>query len=76
MRKAEIVIGRTYLAKVSGNLVGVRILGESRFGGWDARNTTTGREVRIRNAGRLRSEIITKVERAMDYKTLAAGRDE
>lgn len=74
MRKAEVKIGGMYLAKVSGHLVGVRITGESRFGGWDARNTTTGREVRIRNAGRLRSEIVPKVKvPEVDYKSLAAG---
>lgn len=74
MRKAEIKIGGFYSAKVSGNLVGVRITGESRFGGWDAINTSTGREVRIRNAGRLRSELVPKVKaQETDYKSLAAG---
>jgi hypothetical protein len=54
MRKNEILIGATYLAKVSGKIVPVRILGEAHYGGWTALNTTTGREVRIKTAARLR----------------------
>jgi len=54
MKKRDIKIGETYLAKVSGKLVPVRITSESPYGGWNAINTTTGREVRIRSAARLR----------------------
>lgn len=53
MRKAQVQIGGTYRAKVSGRKVMVRILRESIYGGWDARNLSTGRDVRIRTAGRL-----------------------
>jgi hypothetical protein len=59
MKKRDIEIGKTYLAKVSGNLVPVRITSESAYGGWNAVNSTTGREVRIRGAGRLRRPVDT-----------------
>lgn len=53
MRKQDVTIGGTYKAKVSNQKVLVRILRESPYGGWDARNEKTGRTVRIRTAGRL-----------------------
>lgn len=58
MKKSEIVIGRTYVAKVSNCLAHVRITGESRYGGWDAVNVATKRTVRIKSAMRLRKEVI------------------
>ena len=54
MKKAEIQIGNTYIAKVSGVLAKVRITGESPYGGWRGKNLATGREIRIRSAARLR----------------------
>jgi hypothetical protein len=57
MKKRDVEVGKTYLAKVSGNLVPVRITGESVHGGWNAVNTTTGRDVRIRSAARLRRPV-------------------
>jgi hypothetical protein len=54
MKKAEVQIGTTYIAKVSGVLTRVRITGQSPYGGWVGRNLATGREVRIRSAARLR----------------------
>lgn len=40
-------------AKVSGRRVVVRIIGLSLYGGWNAINESTGREVRIKSAQRL-----------------------
>ena len=57
MKKADVQIGGTYKAKVSDKIVPVRITGESRFGGWDAVNTATGRSVRIKSAQRLREAV-------------------
>ena len=57
MKKAEIEIGGTYRAKVSGGLTNVRITNESPYGGWDGINTDTGRTVRIKSAQRLRFEV-------------------
>lgn len=53
MRKRDVQIGKSYRAKVSGRKVMVRILRESIYGGWDAVNENTGRQIRIRTAGRL-----------------------
>jgi hypothetical protein len=54
MKKNEVEIRGVYVAKVSGQLVSVRIDRESPYGGWDATNLATGRAVRIRSAARLR----------------------
>lgn len=65
MKRAEIIVGRFYRAKVAGKLTTVRIdrdLGVDRWNpnghrGWAATNVTTNREIRIRTAARLRLEI-------------------
>lgn len=56
MKKEDVQIGATYVARVSGKLVAVRILGASQHGGWDAANLVTRRRIRIRSAARLRSD--------------------
>jgi hypothetical protein len=57
MKKDEIKIGQTYLAKVNNRLVPVRIDKEHAGGGWDAMNMTTNRPVRIKSAQRLRNAL-------------------
>lgn len=57
MKKQHVQLGGTYVAKVSGRTARVRIDAESRFGGWDATNVDTGRQVRIKSAQRLRREV-------------------
>lgn len=57
MKKDQVHIGRTYLAKVSGQLAQVRIDAESGLGGWSATNVATHRKVRIKSAQRLRREV-------------------
>lgn len=57
MLKKDIIIGQTYTAKVSDKLATVRITSTSIYGGWNAVNTATGREVRIKTAGRLRKPV-------------------
>lgn len=54
MKKNEVVVGETYVAKVSGKLTRVRLTYESPYGGWVATNVATGRVIRIRSAARLR----------------------
>ena len=54
MKKKDVEIGRIYLAKVSGDLVGVRIVDECAYGGWNAVNVRTDRRVRIKTAVRLK----------------------
>jgi hypothetical protein len=57
MKKKDVVIGRIYFVKVSGKIVPVKLTAESPHGGWIGVNTKTGREVRIKTAGRLRAEF-------------------
>ena len=56
MQKQNVHIGTTYIVKVSGMLAKVRLTREHDRGGWYGTNLATGREIRIRTAGRLRSE--------------------
>ncbi len=55
MKKDQVKIGRTYVAKVSDRLVTVRIDSTHSRGGWNATNTATGKRIRIKSAQRLRS---------------------
>ncbi len=52
--KWGVQIRSTCIAKVSGVLAGLRITRESPYGGRYGTSPATGREVRIREAGRLR----------------------
>ena len=54
MKKSDIHIGKHYTAKVTHKLVVVEILSENPNGGWDAKNLSTGKMVRIKSAQRLR----------------------
>lgn len=54
MQARQVTIGGVYIVKVSGRESRVRIERECRSGGWYGTNLRTGREVRIRTAGRLR----------------------
>jgi len=65
MRKADVEVGKVYSAKVSGNLVIVRLDRESRYGGWEGTNLYTGRRVRLKTAGRLRSPVPESVVQRM-----------
>lgn len=57
MKKDDVRVGGTYLAKVSGAVVPVRIQCEHPRNGWVGVNTVTRREVRIKTAARLRREV-------------------
>ena len=57
MKKAQVEIGKSYAAKVSGRITMVTIRSESIHGGWNGRNVETGRDVRIKSAQRLRYEV-------------------
>jgi hypothetical protein len=54
MKKADVHIGKQYTAKVTHKLVVLEILNENPHGGWDAKNLSTGKMVRIKSAQRLR----------------------
>ena len=57
MKKNEVQLGGTYKAKVSGNLVSVKITHENPHGGWSGLNLKTGKTVRIKSAQRLRGAV-------------------
>jgi len=61
MKKDDVRIGATFLAKVSGAVVPVRINEEKWRGdkhtGWTGTNTLTGRSVYIKSAQRLRAAV-------------------
>ena len=57
MQKHNVKVGSTYIVKVSGTLAKVRITREHDRAGWYGTNLGTGREIRIRTAARLRSEV-------------------
>jgi hypothetical protein len=54
IKKCDVRIGSMYIAKVTNRLVEVRIDSESQYGGWNATNTVTGKNLRIRSVQRLR----------------------
>jgi hypothetical protein len=56
VRNNEVKIGGVYWAKVSERIVKVRVVSESTFGGWQAVNERTGRQILIRSGRRLRGE--------------------
>lgn len=70
MKKDEIKVGGTYLAKVTDRVVPVRLDRENARGGWDATNLVTNKQVRIKSAQRLRGPA----ERATPAKADAAQR--
>lgn len=66
MKRADVVIGGVYIARVSDRLVPVRIDAPHQrvgyFGGrtvnhWDATNLSTGRKIEIRSAAKLRRAV-------------------
>jgi hypothetical protein len=61
MKKADVKVGGRYSAKVSDNVVVVRIDAENPHGGWDATNEATGKKVRVKSAQRLRGATGHKV---------------
>jgi hypothetical protein len=65
MKKNEIQIGGTYLAKVTDKVVSVRLDAENPHGGWDATNLATGKKVRIKSAQRLRGPAQESAPRRM-----------
>lgn len=64
MKKDEVRIGSSYLAKVSDKVVTIRIDAENRNGGWDATNMATGKKIRIKSAQRLRGPAAKKKGKA------------
>jgi hypothetical protein len=57
MKKADVQVGATYLVKVAGNLVPVKITREHDNGGWEGRSVKTGKTIRIKSPQRLRKRL-------------------
>ncbi len=66
MKGSQVIIGRVYIARVSGNLVPIRVLRRfERFPpgrpnglyAWECRNERTGRAVVVKSAQRFRGEV-------------------
>ena len=60
MKKADVKIGSTYYANVSGQRTEIRIDAEKPRGGWDATNLATGKKIVIKSARRLQGEVGAK----------------
>jgi len=75
MKKADVKVGGTYLAKVSGKVVPVRIDAQNPRGGWDATNTVTRKKVRIKSAQRLRGAAKDATGGKGDVPAAEAGPD-
>lgn len=57
MKKSDVKIGNRYKAKVTDKVVTIEILAENPHGGWDAKNLSTGKTVRIKSPQRLRGSV-------------------
>jgi len=57
MKKSDVQIGTTYLVKVAGNLVPVKITREHDNGGWEGTSVKTGKTIRIKSPQRLRKAL-------------------
>jgi hypothetical protein len=81
MKKADVQINTTYLVKVAGNLVPVKITREHDNGGWVGVSRKTGKEIRIKSAQRLRrclddvAPVAAKAKEATKDATDAPQRD-
>jgi len=81
MKNNDVQINATYLVKVAGNLVPVRIDREHDSGGWLGTSRKTGKQIRIKSPQRLRKRIddtapvATKAKRAAKDATDTPERD-
>ena len=69
MLKKDVELGGVYKAMISGKMVDVKLLRESEFGGWEATNLRTGRDIRIKSAAKLRWEV--KASKAPEVAAVA-----
>jgi len=84
MKQADVKVGENYTARISGNLVTVRIdreraakstaKGQQRHGGWDATNLATNKKVHIKSAAKLRGKA--QSSKGASAKAVAAADQE
>jgi len=81
MKKTDVKLNATYLVKVAGNLVPVRIDREHENGGWLGTSAKTGKAIRIKSAQRLRkclddaAPVAAKAKEATKDAKAATKRD-
>jgi len=81
MKKSDVQTGATYLVKVAGNLVPVKIDREHDNGGWLGTSQKTGKTIRIKSPQRLRkclddaAPVAAKAKEATKDATDAPARD-
>ena len=75
MKKDQVKVGGTYMAKVSDKVVPVRLEGDNPHGGWDATNLITNKKVRIKSAQRLRGPAPDRITRDHARATAAADQE-
>ena len=66
MNKSDVSIGATYLLKVAGNLVPVKIIREHPGGGWEGTSVKTGKTIRIKSAQRIQKRLAEKQAKSKD----------
>lgn len=71
MKKSDVQIGVTYLVKVAGNLVPVKITRQHDNGGWEGTSIKTGKTIRIKSAQRLRKRLTEVVDDEADNTAAA-----
>ena len=81
MKKTDVQINATYLVKVAGNLVPVKITREHDNGGWEGTSVKTGKTIRIKSPQRLQKRLAdaatgaAKTQEATKDATPAKERD-
>jgi hypothetical protein len=73
MKKEQITLGGTYLAKVTDKVVPVRLDAENTHGGWDGTNLVTNKKIRIKSAQRLRGPAPARATAAAEAKASDAN---
>ena len=81
MKKDDVQINGTYLVKVAGNLVPVKITREHDNGGWEGTSVKTGKTIRVKSPQRLRkclddaAPVATKADKATKDAKVEPQRD-
>jgi len=75
MKKTDVQIGASYLVKVAGNLVPVKITREHDNGGWEGASVKTGKTIRIKSLQRLRKCLDATCEHGAKGAKRASGLD-
>jgi hypothetical protein len=66
MLRSQIETGSTYLARVSGKVVPLKILRKLPTGGWRALNMLSGRKIRVKSGRRLLGVCADSTARAIE----------